>query len=98
MTGSDLRRRVHFAALAVALSARSGQLEASDVEATANLARRLLPEDCRTRAQVEQFATRYAECRRQPAAVVELGGELLDALERLARTDPPGMERADIHG
>ena len=86
------------AALAVALSARTGRLKEHAVEDMRTRAEQMLQPDDPLRRAVIMFATAWKAERRDRAAVAGLGEELQRSIDRLTRADVPGADRRDIHG
>lgn len=103
MSPRDPVQALKWQALSVALAAQAGALRELDVQALVALADQLegvepaSPAD-RLRRAARHFATLYDVTRRIPEDLAAEGATLMRLIELAAIPDPPGQERADIHG
>lgn len=87
------------AALAVAMSARTGQLAHHAVDDMRTKAEELLPRDHHAYPVIMAFATQYELHRRDPAALAELGETLQHGLRlAVAPASPELPFRRDLDG
>jgi hypothetical protein len=89
---------VLLAAQAVALRARTGGLQAYEVDGMRVRAEELLTRDDPLRAAIYMFCTMYELDRHNAAAVALHGEELSRGVDRALRPDAPDAGRVDIHG
>lgn len=93
------RMPVLSAALAVALSARTGSLTQHGVDDLRTKAEELLPRGDDLRTAIISFATRYEQLRRDAYGLKCLGDELQAALGHALNPEAPALrQRSDLDG
>lgn len=91
------RVKIAFAALAVAMQAKTGCVDQLDVDDLLTKCSQLLQVDDPLRIAVTRFTTQL-ELRPTREELAKLGHTLTDAIELALRPDPPDAHRADIYG
>lgn len=86
-----------FEALSVAMCARVGDASAGDVRGLW-VQRQVLPEGDPLRVAIERFDEMFWQVRRDPAALSQVAGDLIRAVELRMVPTPPDLDRMDIHG
>lgn len=87
-----------LAAQAVALRARTGGLQAYEVDDMRVRAEQLLARDSALRAAIYHFCTMYELDHHDSAKLIEHGEELSRGVDRALRPDAVDAGRIDIHG
>lgn len=91
--------KCRMAALAVAMAAKSGSVEALDVDTLEEMAHQLLPEGDALRRAITDFATQYPLAVWDRDRLIAEGAALFAAVEQAAAPGVPvDAGRVDIHG
>ncbi|MEL6809103.1 MAG: hypothetical protein AAFO97_15125 [Pseudomonadota bacterium] len=89
--------QLKFAAIALAYKAKVNEVDPLEVDHLLTEADTQLPHDHFVYLGISEFATQY-QTASEPDQVRALGDRLADLVEKWAVTEPPDLNRKDIHG
>ncbi|MEO1637749.1 MAG: hypothetical protein AAFU41_00710 [Pseudomonadota bacterium] len=89
---------IHMQMFAVAMQAKSGEVDEADLNAMNMKVATELEDDAELSRAARRFSEAYPMARRDPRALQILGDDLLTIVQRHSRRDPPDIHRKDIYG